>query len=145
MFLFIKLIFSFIAVWLVCKVTEFLMGENVHFEIIGFSICKNVRFEVHSREELCSLLLWHSTLALENNHASLCKNKNLIGTAPPPPPPSPPSPIKKIFGLKLIGVLFTVLHAQVLDQTILRSTQQQQSLPHATTILLTERGTTLTI
>lgn len=67
--------------------------------------------------------------------------------APPPtPPPSPPSPIKKkIFGLKLIGVLFTVLHAQVLDQTILRSTQQQQSLPHATTILLIERGTTLTI
>lgn len=115
------------------------MGENVHFEIIGFLICKNVRFEVHSREELCSLLLWHSTLALENNHASLCKNKNLIGTA------LAPFPYKKNFGLKLIGVLFTVLHAQVLDQTILRSTQQQQSLPHATTVLLTERGTTLTI
>lgn len=121
------------------------MGENVDFEIIGFLIRKNVRFEVHSREELCSLLLWHSTLALENNHASLCKNKNLIGTAPPPPPLAPFPYKKKIFGLKLIGVLFTVLHAQVLDQTILRSTQQQQSLPHATTILLTERGTTLTI
>lgn len=64
----------------------------------------------------------------------------------PTPPPLAPFPYKKkIFGLKLIGVLFTVLHAQVLDQTILRSTQQQQSLPHATTILLTERGTTLTI
>lgn len=75
----------------------------------------------------------------------LVQKQELNRHCPTPPPPSPPSPIKKIFGLKLIGVLFTVLHAQVLDQTILRSTQQQQSLPHATTILLTERGTTLTI
>ena len=52
--------------------------------------------------------------------------------------------LPKRFGLKLIDV-FTGLHAQVLDQTILRSTQQQQSLPHVTTILLTERGTTPTV
>ena len=59
--------------------------------------------------------------------------------------PRTPSPPPKKNGLKLINVLFTVLHAQGLDQTILRSTQQQQSLPLATTILLTERGMTPTI
>lgn len=104
-------------------------------------MCGNVHFEVHASGELYTLLFRIIKLMLENIHmhlyscnASSRKNKNLISIAP------------NTFGLIYLNdVLFTVLYAQVLDQTISKSTEQRQSSPHATTILLTEKGTTLTI
>lgn len=102
-------------------------------------MCGNVHFEVHASKELYTLLFRIIKLMLENTHVYSCnassrKNKNLISIAP------------NTFGLIYLNdVLFTVLYAQVLDQTISKSTEQRQSSPHATTILLTEKGTTLTI